>query len=160
MLLKLEYFKFSPTSQSSYHNDKYLLCICFSIEISEDMKDLILRMLDKNPDTRIKLPEIKVIAYKEKSKLTITRFSQSQDKMLFPHLSSVWTTKTLNVHIGGNAQLVPAIVVGWGFFRRNPCLWWNNNVLFDGQPRKDGPSIIDSYIYKVSDFQTSRDPFV
>lgn len=36
------------------------LCLCRP-EISEALRTLILRMLDKNPDTRITIPEIKVI---------------------------------------------------------------------------------------------------
>lgn len=34
--------------------------VCCSPNISEELRTLILRMLDKNPDTRITIPEIKV----------------------------------------------------------------------------------------------------
>lgn len=42
-----------------------LICSCDSFclnsaEISDDLKDLLLKMLDKNPETRISVPQIKV----------------------------------------------------------------------------------------------------
>lgn len=37
-----------------------LSCVPCRPEISEELRTLILRMLDKNPDTRITIPEIKV----------------------------------------------------------------------------------------------------
>lgn len=37
-----------------------LSCVSCRKEISEELRTLILRMLDKNPDTRITIPEIKV----------------------------------------------------------------------------------------------------
>lgn len=37
-----------------------LLFSSLRAQISEELKDLILRMLDKNPETRITVPEIKV----------------------------------------------------------------------------------------------------
>ena len=41
----------------TFHAD---LDLIFSPTVSEDAKDLILRMLNKNPDERITLPGIKV----------------------------------------------------------------------------------------------------
>lgn len=40
--------------------DCVLLFPSLRAQISEELKDLILRMLDKNPETRITVPEIKV----------------------------------------------------------------------------------------------------
>lgn len=37
-----------------------LLFYFLRAQISDELKDLILRMLDKNPETRITVPEIKV----------------------------------------------------------------------------------------------------
>lgn len=45
---------------------KYDLISCWdyfrfnSADISDDLKDLLLKMLDKNPETRISIPQIKV----------------------------------------------------------------------------------------------------
>lgn len=37
------------------------LCLCVnSADISDDLKDLLLKMLEKNPETRITVPQIKV----------------------------------------------------------------------------------------------------
>lgn len=38
-----------------------LLFSLLRAQISEELKELILRMLDKNPETRITVPELKVI---------------------------------------------------------------------------------------------------
>lgn len=46
-------------------------------QISDELKDLILRMLDKNPETRITVPEIKV------SWILILEFLVSADFMSF-----------------------------------------------------------------------------
>lgn len=38
-----------------------LISFCYnSADISDDLKDLLLKMLDKNPETRITIPQIKV----------------------------------------------------------------------------------------------------
>lgn len=47
----------------TYGNLVFVFCFCFFYrpQVSEELRTLILRMLDKNPDTRITLPEIKVL---------------------------------------------------------------------------------------------------
>lgn len=47
----------------SIYNSPVNCILLFSLlraQISEELKELILRMLDKNPETRITVPEIKV----------------------------------------------------------------------------------------------------
>lgn len=39
----------------------FFFCFFYRPQVSEELRTLILRMLDKNPDTRITLPEIKVL---------------------------------------------------------------------------------------------------
>lgn len=34
--------------------------VSYSTDVSEDLKDLLLKMLDKNPESRISIPQIKV----------------------------------------------------------------------------------------------------
>lgn len=47
-------------------NTLLMLCFYCRLEISEELRNLILRMLDKNPDTRITIPELKVTKQKKR----------------------------------------------------------------------------------------------
>lgn len=49
-----------PMFVMHFNNAASLCCVWCRPEISEELRTLILRMLDKNPDTRITIPEIKV----------------------------------------------------------------------------------------------------
>lgn len=51
-------------------------------EISEELRILILRMLDKNPDTRLTIPEIKVTSERRSVRTWISRLSFRQVAVL------------------------------------------------------------------------------
>lgn len=65
--------------------DAALLMLCFYCrpEISEELRTLILRMLDKNPDARITIPELKVTKQETESRLIGSHlFCESQQASL------------------------------------------------------------------------------
>ena len=66
------WFSFSPSKSSVTVMvtavGLYVYCMFFSPSISSDLQRLILRMLDKNPNTRITLGEVKVSSHSRRSK--------------------------------------------------------------------------------------------